>query len=565
MVKPPQPGRRPRSDAALERERRYTGWLAALSCPERDDEELDDSWTRFMAEERKAKEKARLQRVDLRRKEERRKVQAAVELEFQEALQRGEQGALNWQERRDETERRKAARGVSRINPDSMRQKKLRGELPPRKRGRPADPHREERRREALERELDWQIAEQTRAAPKRARAEGQWFQTCRMRAWLCGEGKLRADRDDRRLRSLGVPFAAIWWRRVAVRYRARAIWADLSGVRHHAPRVESAALAAARARAADAKALEAIALTEARADPSKQASAEAVSATAARAVSVAAAARFAEEVHSAYTSRGRAREDSEFFPLFEAALAREGVAVEEGGGRSMLTPPDLPPLPTPSTLCTRPRSTVGQCEGKTCFGERCKVHTSSPYAVAAPLRRGERFCGHHHPDKYTGVQCAAMKRHGRGQCRVWSGSFYADADPLRRGSLYCHHHRVQCEGRTWTGARCKVTSSSEHAHAEPLRKGGLLCAHHQVRDASHATGGRESAIASESESASDSESESDGFAYALEEEFSRGWGDGSDESGDEDLEQIASELGPGQWIDNQGHVREPWEESWDS
>ena len=69
----------------------------------------------------------------------------------------------------------------------------------------------------------------------------------------------------------------------------------------------------------------------------------------------------------------------------------------------------------------------------------RCRVHRSSRYAVAAPLRRGERFCGHHHPDKYTGVRCAGVRKHGKGQCRVWSGSCYADAAPLRRGSPYCH------------------------------------------------------------------------------------------------------------------------------
>ena len=52
--------------------------------------------------------------------------------------------------------------------------------------------------------------------------------------------------------------------------------------------------------------------------------------------------------------------------------------------------------------------STEGQCEGRTRDGDRCKVHRSSRYAVAAPLRRGERFCGHHHPDKYTGVRWPA-------------------------------------------------------------------------------------------------------------------------------------------------------------
>ena len=128
--------------------------------------------------------------------------------------------------------------------------------------------------------------------------------------------------------------------------------------------------------------------------------------------------------------------------------------------------------------------STEGQCEGRTRDGDRCKVHRSSRYAVAAPLRRGERFCGHHHPDKYTGVRCAGIKKHGKGQCRVWSGSCYADALPLRRGSPYCHHHRVRCAGQTRTGVQCTVTSSSEHAHANPLRQGGLYCTHHQVQGA---------------------------------------------------------------------------------
>ena len=120
-----------------------------------------------------------------------------------------------------------------------------------------------------------------------------------------------------------------------------------------------------------------------------------------------------------------------------------------------------------------------GPVRGKTRLGERCKLHRSSWYAVAEPLRRGERFCGHHHPDKYTGVCCAGMKNHGKGRCRVWSGSFYADAAPLRRGSPFCHHHRVRCNGLTRAGTRCTVTSSSEHTHADPLRQGEQFCAHH--------------------------------------------------------------------------------------
>jgi len=123
--------------------------------------------------------------------------------------------------------------------------------------------------------------------------------------------------------------------------------------------------------------------------------------------------------------------------------------------------------------------STEGQCQGTTRCGDRCKVHRSSVYSVAAPLRHGARFCGHHAPEKFTGVRCAGIKKHGKGQCRVWSGSCYADAAPLRRGSPYCHHHRVRCAGLTHVGSRCTITTSSEHAHAEPLRRGEPFCLHH--------------------------------------------------------------------------------------
>ena len=149
------------------------------------------------------------------------------------------------------------------------------------------------------------------------------------------------------------------------------------------------------------------------------------------------------------------------------------------GAARDACARPVFEPLPPRALPSHANWSTEGQCEGKTRYGERCKVHRSSPYAVAASLRRGERFCGHHHPDKYTGMRCAGIKKHGKGQCRVWSGSCYADAAPLRRGSPYCHHHRVRCAGLTRSGARCTVTSSSEHEHAAPLRKGAEFCAHH--------------------------------------------------------------------------------------
>jgi len=123
--------------------------------------------------------------------------------------------------------------------------------------------------------------------------------------------------------------------------------------------------------------------------------------------------------------------------------------------------------------------SRSGQCEGTTACGQRCKVHSTSPYAVAALLRNGGRFCGHHDPSKYTGTRCAGMKKRGKGQCRMWSGFCYADAAPLRRGSPYCHHHRVRCAGQTVAGVRCTITTSSKHEHAAPLRRGEPLCAHH--------------------------------------------------------------------------------------
>ena len=72
-----------------------------------------------------------------------------------------------------------------------------------------------------------------------------------------------------------------------------------------------------------------------------------------------------------------------------------------------------------------RPWSTEGQCEGKTRASGglvRCRVHRSSPYAVAAPLRRGERFCGHHHPDKYTGVRCTGCAKVAKGSAVCGAG-----------------------------------------------------------------------------------------------------------------------------------------------
>jgi hypothetical protein len=200
-------------------------------------------------------------------------------------------------------------------------------------------------------------------------------------------------------------------------------------------------------------------------------------------AVAIAAAAAYVYAVYTARKKRSRSWQAGDYAPLFECALAAEGIgdvqralkALEPPLSSTVRRPPRAPPQQV--------WSTEGQCEGKTRYNERCRVHKSSRYAVAQLLRRGERFCGHHHPAKFTGVRCAGIKKHGKGQCRVWSGSFYSDAAPLRRGSPFCRHHRVRCEGWTCAGARCTVTSSSEHTHAEPLRQGKRYCMHHQGQD----------------------------------------------------------------------------------
>ena len=83
----------------------------------------------------------------------------------------------------------------------------------------------------------------------------------------------------------------------------------------------------------------------------------------------------------------------------------------------------------------------------------------------------GARFCTHHDPAKFTGLQCAAIKRDGK-RCRVFSGSAYDHAQPLRDGEKYCLHHLniIRCAAIKKNGARCCVTSYQVHAHAQPLR-----------------------------------------------------------------------------------------------
>ena len=59
-------GKRP-SAAALQREREYIDWLSMRSAPEGDGL-LDDSWHAFMAERRARQEKARLEKINERRR-----------------------------------------------------------------------------------------------------------------------------------------------------------------------------------------------------------------------------------------------------------------------------------------------------------------------------------------------------------------------------------------------------------------------------------------------------------------------------------------------------------------
>ena len=93
----------------------------------------------------------------------------------------------------------------------------------------------------------------------------------------------------------------------------------------------------------------------------------------------------------------------------------------------------------------------------------------------------GARFCTHHDPAKFTGLQCAATKRDGK-RCRVFSGSAYVHAQPLRDGEMYCLHHLniIRCAATKQNGARCCVTSFQVHAHAQPLRDGKKYCLYHQ-------------------------------------------------------------------------------------
>lgn len=414
--------------STLARNREYQMWLLERPEPRREDMERDDSFATFVKERRRAKEKERLRLLTERRRAERQRLQGEV----------------------------------------PVRPSVTHDATPKRPRGRPCDPTTQQRREQRLAQKYDKEIAA---AGPDAAQRERQWF--AKAGAHLGGQRRLPND---------GWPKDVHWWMRSA--HSACVPWHRLVPPPH-----AICAAAAARTRACLAKAsvvmvqMRATAAHQSEDEEEAQAAAQAAvvaaNAAAAEAVTVAVAAASAEATYHAQQRRGRSCDDAEFNVLFEAALAVEGMA-DVARAHSMLAKPYLTPLPPPPAKPMQQCSTDGQCQGTTRLGHRCRVHRSSKYAVAAPLRRGERFCGHHHPDKYTGVRCAGMKKHGKGRCNVWSGSCYADAAPLRRGSPYCHHHRVRCAGLTQAGERCTVTSSSEHEHAAPLRQGERFCMHHQ-------------------------------------------------------------------------------------
>ena len=446
------------SPAAAQRYREYLLWTETRPV-QFGDEPPNDTYEIFMKERRRAKEKARLQGVA-------RKRQAERQLQRQTVVS-------------------DAALASPAAQPAAKRP-----------RGRPADPNTEQRRRDRRELQREKSLAQQHRRdardaarAGQQVRSTLQFMELNLTRAKAAGFNPWGALPDD----STHVQAYAFW--------RSKALGAQVDANRMRRMPEADALAATAFARTLTARAAKAGWAAAAERATTADAIGEARAASAA----AAAHARYAEAVavaaagaQSVASKQRRRRESGSLSALLQpsqpwvsAAFAAVSAPLPEcgldadGAAPPALLPPPPPPGQPALTDAVVPRvwSTEGQCEGMTRQSggtERCRVHRNSPYAVAAPLRRGERYCGHHHPDKFTGVQCAGQRKHGKGRCRVWSGCCYADAAPLRRGSPYCHHHRVRCVGLTQSGARCTVTSSSENVHAQPLRDGELHCAHHQ-------------------------------------------------------------------------------------
>ena len=460
------------SQASAQRNREYIDWATNLPDPVRDDEVRDDS----EAEWRRQREMARLKRLTETRRQQRTPSAAMLQREndFSDWLRdhpdhvdsdRADVWPIFMRDRvrRREEARRGGTRGRP-VNPNSKRQRLLAAR---------AEHGSHYTLSMLLGNDPDWQAAQQRRLQ------EAEWIQEYRAQRWHKrelerGRSVARLDLEaeartvDTRLGTLAGAErhreAEVQWRAAA---RRHADCVHPRKRRHEADRAE----AAAREKAANANA-EAAAAAAAAADDTGAVEAEALTVAQAAATQASAAAAAVTSAARVAKARRRRHDPEDFWALAGAALKAAGAA----GTESLRAALALAAAPVE-------RSTVGQCEGVTRLGERCRVHKSSKYAAAGPLRRGERYCEHHDPKKYTGVRCAGVRKKGRGQCNVWSGSSYADAAPLRAGSKFCRHHQVRCAGITQAGARCGVTSSSEHAHAEPLRQGELFCMHHRVAE----------------------------------------------------------------------------------
>ena len=505
--------------AALQRQREYMDWQLTLPEPEGDVPGPDDSWVAFMAVRRSQQETERSQDRAFQRLTDRWQQRgqappavldsrARVQLQWEAYCERNgwPDHAVNDQEMRASfvTNRRKKKERTRLRKITELRQAARAAAEPQssgRKRGRPAKTA--DQRAAALEKTHDLEIAKAGRHSVEMQRT---WFAAAGQPGKMSGQGRL--DHHWRRKEPRGWPAAVYWWSRKAesfgVPWNARGL-----------SFVPKRAAAGALLRAAHTKADAAMAAFEAAAAAEEvQAAAQAASAraeaAAADAVTIAGAACSAEAVYNAKKQHGRECDEDSFLAEFDKVVAAEGIS-DVAAARLALARPAEWALRAPPG-CERVWSTEGQCEGMTRLGERCRVHRKSEHADAAPLRRGERFCRHHDPKKYTGVQCKGMRKNGKGRCQVWSGSPYAEAAPLHRGSLFCHHHRVRCAGHSRFGEPCRVTSSCEHAHAEPLRRGGEYCAHHCEADE---FGPLDVVSESRSEQAV-SDAESDTFSMAL-------------------------------------------------
>ena len=406
------------SRASLLREHEYLLWLEqriAQNTLARDDAVCGESYASFMAERRAEQEKQRLKGVAEERREQRweeRGFEPRHEhVDAREAMQCAWVAYCQDQERRGAwptdavndkdlrrafvAEQRKAKeRERQRKRTEAKRAEREAAGQQGRKRGRPKDPRTEERRRARLEEQHDRRIAE---AGPSAAQREHKWFAeagqpTVRRSMRGCTSSLMRCD-------PRGWPSVVVWWRNKAQQFLVQRR-AAASGSNHQRAVMVAAG---ARALAANAKfeaAMGAFETAKAADAAGAQAAVEQAEAKVAYAVSIAAAASAAELIYFTKMQCGRVTNNADVDADFRTALAAEGVADVEAALSAVANPKVSELRAAPPREPCRPWSTEGQCEGKTCHGERCRVHShrSSKHADAEPLRRGERFCRHHDP-----------------------------------------------------------------------------------------------------------------------------------------------------------------------